>query len=155
MAIVEIRYVTLLPYCRAKGCQNNRPHPQRRKKYPVPALRLATLTSSAEDKGTKTEYTTDRAIPTNQVYLHSIPCKLLQIRATHTIGWNLQHDTSQSQTFPARRPIQGILRISGWRRDKNNILMAPGMTSCQVLVNVDQLDSARHLGLVDVSMVSS
>ena len=69
MATVEIRYVTLFPYCKAKGCQNSRPHPHKRKKYPVPELRSAMLTSSAVDSGTKTEYTTDRAIPTNQVYL--------------------------------------------------------------------------------------
>lgn len=55
MAIVEIRYVILFPYCKAKGCQNNNPQPHKRKKYPVPALRLATLTSSAVDSGTNTE----------------------------------------------------------------------------------------------------
>jgi hypothetical protein len=41
-----------------KGCQNRRPQPQRRNKYPVPWLRAATETPEDSESGTRTEYVT-------------------------------------------------------------------------------------------------
>lgn len=40
----DIRYVNLFPYCSANGCQNRRPHPMSRNKYPVPSFRVLTET---------------------------------------------------------------------------------------------------------------
>ena len=68
----EIRYVNLLPYCKAKGCQQSNPHPASRNKYPVPWFRALTETPVSSDRGTSTEYTTDVEIPANRVYLDGV-----------------------------------------------------------------------------------
>ena len=58
-----------LPNCIAKGCQNNRPHPANKNIYPVPSLSVLTDNPVTVDRGVSTEYTTEQAIPANNVYL--------------------------------------------------------------------------------------
>lgn len=66
-----------------------------------------------------------------------------------------QHNASQSKPFSPRRPVQGVLGISRRRRHEDNIFLPSGMLSRQVLIDVDELDGPRHLGLVNVSVVIS
>lgn len=63
----EIRYGRRLPYFREKGCQNSKLHPKNRYIYPVPSLSAEMEIPDDSDSGTSTEYTTETAIPANQV----------------------------------------------------------------------------------------
>lgn len=146
-------YVTRLPYCNAKGCQKRRPHPQRRKKYPVPAFRSATLTSRAVDRGVKTLYTTESAIPLNHVYLRRKSAICLtwsrDLLARHEANV-IREYASKGKPLPPRCPVQGVFGVGRRCWDQDDILVAPRMTSCNVVVEVDQLNRTWHLGLVDI-----
>lgn len=64
---MEMRYVMRFPYLDENGCQNSRLHPRNRYMFPEPWLRVAMETPDASERGTRTEYTVDTAIPANQV----------------------------------------------------------------------------------------
>lgn len=53
---IETIYVSLLPYCRANGCQKSKDHPARRMTKPVPDTRTLSSSPLALDKGTRAEY---------------------------------------------------------------------------------------------------
>ena len=48
-------YVNRFPYCIAKGCQNSKPHPANKNKYPVPSFRVSTDRPVSSDSCVRTE----------------------------------------------------------------------------------------------------